>query len=116
MGIVESDQVLPFRNLASISVAQALQLGPRFFKEIRLTNTVFRPRACHNIHINKLRPRQKGRHFDGDIFKCISVDESVWMSIKISMILFPMVENSSIGSENGLVTWSQQAVFWTNDG
>ena len=33
--------------------------------------------------INTLEPRQNGRDFADDIFKCISLKESVWISIKI---------------------------------
>ena len=36
-------------------------------------------------HLNKLRPRQNGRHFADDIFKCIFGNENVWISIKISL-------------------------------
>ena len=35
-----------------------------------------------------LRPRQNGRHF-ADIFKCISLNENVWISIKISLNFVP---------------------------
>ena len=34
--------------------------------------------------LNTLRLRQKGRHFPDDIFKCIFLNENVWISIKIS--------------------------------
>ena len=34
--------------------------------------------------INTLRPRQNSRHFPDDIFKCIFLNENVWISIKIS--------------------------------
>ena len=33
--------------------------------------------------IIKLGPRQKGRHFAGDIFKYIFLNENVWISIKM---------------------------------
>ena len=36
--------------------------------------------------INTLRPRQNGRHFPDDIFKCIFLNESVWISINISLM------------------------------
>ena len=36
-------------------------------------------------NINTLRPRQNGRHSTGDIFKCISLNESIWIPIKISL-------------------------------
>ena len=34
--------------------------------------------------VNTLRPGQHGRHFAEDIFKCIFLNEKVWISIKIS--------------------------------
>ena len=34
---------------------------------------------------NTLRPKQNGRHFPNDIFKCIFLNENVWISIKISL-------------------------------
>ena len=33
--------------------------------------------------LNTLRPRQNGRHFTDDIFKCIFFNENVWILIKI---------------------------------
>ena len=36
------------------------------------------------IGINTLRPRQNGRHFTDDIFKCIFVNENVLIPINIS--------------------------------
>ena len=42
----------------------------------------------HNKYIcmiNTLRPRQNCRHFADDIFKCIFLNENVWISIQISL-------------------------------
>ena len=39
--------------------------------------------------LNTLRPRQNGRHFAEDIFKCIFLNENVWISIKISLKCVP---------------------------
>ena len=36
-----------------------------------------------------LRPRQNGRHFPDDIFKCIFVNENVWIACKISLRFVP---------------------------
>ena len=33
--------------------------------------------------VNTLRPRQNGRHFPDDIFKCIFLNENIWISIKM---------------------------------
>ena len=35
--------------------------------------------------INTLRPRQNGCHFPDNIFKCIFLNEEVWIAIKISL-------------------------------
>ena len=43
------------------------------------------PMSWHYQFINTLRPRQNGRHFPDDIFKCISFNENIWISIKISL-------------------------------
>ena len=37
------------------------------------------------IKINSLRQRQNGRHFADDIFKCIFLNENVWIPITISL-------------------------------
>ena len=36
-----------------------------------------------------MRPRQNGRHFTDDIFKCIFLNENVWIPIEISMTFVP---------------------------
>ena len=36
-------------------------------------------------HVTTLRPRQNGRHFADDTFKCIFLNGSVWISIKLSL-------------------------------
>ena len=38
----------------------------------------------HNT-VNKLGPRQNGCHLADDIFKCIFLNENVWIFIKISL-------------------------------
>ena len=39
--------------------------------------------------LNTLRPRQNRRHFADDIFKCIFLNETVWISIDISLKFVP---------------------------
>ena len=46
--------------------------------------------------VNTLRPRQKGRHFADDIFKCIFLNENVWIPIKISLKFVPLGPLSNI--------------------
>ena len=38
-----------------------------------------------NFGVNTLRPRQCGHHFLDNIFKCIFLNENLWISIKISL-------------------------------
>ena len=38
---------------------------------------------------NTLRPRQNGRHFADDLFKCIFLNENVWIPIEISLKFVP---------------------------
>ena len=46
--------------------------------------------------INTLRPRQDGRHFPDDIFKCIFLNENVLISIKISLKFVPKGQINNI--------------------
>ena len=50
-------------------------------------------RLCY---INKLRPRQNGRHFADKIFECIFLNENVWILHKISLKFIPKVRINNI--------------------
>ena len=41
------------------------------------------------VDVIKFRPRQNGRHFPDDIFKCVFVIENILISIKISLKFIP---------------------------
>ena len=41
------------------------------------------------LNLNTFRPRQNGRHFANDIFKCIFLNENVWIPIKNSLTFVP---------------------------
>ena len=45
--------------------------------------------AKSSKHLNTLRPRQNGRHFADDIFKCVFLNENVWIPIKITLKFVP---------------------------
>ena len=45
---------------------------------------------------NTLRPRQDGRRFPDDIFKCIFFNENAWISIKISLKFVPKGQINNI--------------------
>ena len=59
---------------------------------------------------NTLGPRQNERQFTDDIFKCISVNENVWIPIKISLKFDPK------GPINNIPALVPITIIWTNDG
>ena len=59
--------------------------------------------------LNTLRPRQNGRHFADDIFKCIFLNENVRISIKISLKFVP---KGPINNSTALV----QIMAWRRPG
>ena len=62
------------------------------------------------VLLNTLRPRQNGRHFADDIFKCIFLNENVSITIKISLKFVPK------GPINNIPALVQIMIIWTNDG
>ena len=46
--------------------------------------------------VNTLRPRQNGRRFTDDIFKCIYLNQNVWIPIKISLKFVPKAPINNI--------------------
>ena len=55
--------------------------------------------------IDKLRPRQNGHHFPDGIFKCILLNENVWISIKISLKYVPKGPINNILSLLHIMAW-----------
>ena len=55
--------------------------------------------------INTLRPRHNGRHFADDIFKCIFLNENVWIPIKISLKFVPKGPINYIPSLVHIMDW-----------
>ena len=58
---------------------------------------------CHVI--NTLRPRQNGRHFPDDIFKCIFLNENVSISIKISLKFVPKGPANNVPALVQIMGW-----------
>ena len=59
----------------------------------------------HNGALNTLRPRQNGRHFADDTFKCIFLNEKVWIPIKISFKFVPKGPVSNIPALVQIMAW-----------
>ena len=55
--------------------------------------------------INTLRPRQNGHHFPDDIFKCIFLNENVWIMIKNSLKFVPKGPISNIPALVQIMAW-----------
>ena len=55
--------------------------------------------------VNTLRPRQKGRHFTDDIFKCIFLNENVWMMVKSSLKFVPKGVINNIPALVYIMAW-----------
>ena len=55
--------------------------------------------------LNTLRQRQNGRYFADDIFKCIFLNENVWISLKMSLKFVPMVWISNIPALVQIMAW-----------
>ena len=56
-------------------------------------------------YLNSLRPRQNGRHFADDIFKCIFLNENVWIPIKISLKFVPRSPINNIPALVQIMAW-----------
>ena len=56
-------------------------------------------------YFNTLRPRQNGRHFADDIFKCIFLNENVWIPIKNSLKFVPQGPINNIPALVQIMAW-----------
>ena len=61
--------------------------------------------SCSSLTLNTLRPRQHGHHFPDDIFKCIFVNENVWISIKFSLNIVPGGPINNIPALVQIMAW-----------
>ena len=67
-----------------------------------MINDTLTPRE---LMFNTLRPRQNGGHFPDDIFKCIFLNENVWIPIKISLKFVPKVPINDIRALVQIMAW-----------
>ena len=54
-----------------------------------------------------LRPRQNGWHFADDNFKCIFLNENVWIAINISLKFVPKGQINNIPALFQIIAWHQ---------
>ena len=64
-------------------------------------------RSCEGrmVGINTLRLRQNGRHFADDVFKCIFLNENMWISLKISLRYVPKGLINNIPALVQIMAW-----------
>ena len=55
--------------------------------------------------VNTLRPRHNGRHFADDIFKCILLNENVWITINNSLKFVPSGPINNIAALFQIMAW-----------
>ena len=58
--------------------------------------------------INTLRPRQVGGHFPDDVFKCIFLNENIWISIKISLKFVTKGPINNIPASVQIMAWRRR--------
>ena len=54
---------------------------------------------------NTLRPRQNGRRFADDIFKCILLNENLWIPLMISLKFVPQVRINNFSALVQIMAW-----------
>ena len=57
------------------------------------------------LRVNTLRLRQNGHNFPGDVFKCIFLNENVWISLRISLKFVPKVPINNIPTLVQITAW-----------
>ena len=63
------------------------------------------------IPFNTLKQRKNGRHFADDISKCIFLNESVWISLEISLNIVPKVPINNISALVQVMALLRQAII-----
>ena len=59
----------------------------------------------YQSNVNTLRPRQNGRHFADAIFKCIFLNENIWIPIKKSLKFVPKGPINNTPSLVQIMAW-----------
>ena len=88
-----------FQSLVRSAAASLPNLGDRMQKSY----------TSYHEELNTLRPNQNGRHFPDNSFRCIFLNENVWISIKISLKFVP---KGPIANNPALV----QIIAWRRTG
>ena len=63
----------------------------------------------HSVTVNTMKPIQNGRHFADDIFKCIFLNQNVWISLNISLKFVSKGPINNIPALIQIMVWCRQA-------
>ena len=76
-------------------------------KLVRVDRLIWHCQLVASIYhiFNTLRLRQNGRHFADDVFKCIFLNENVWISLKISLRFVSKVPIDNIPALVQIMAW-----------
>ena len=88
------------------SVSLCLNILSTWYSSVDIIRWIFNDRA-NPSSIDTLRPRQNGYHFTNSIFKCIFLNENVWIPIKISLRFVPKCPINNISSLLQIMAWHQ---------
>ena len=87
-----------------VAFSKALLWNKKGNFEISLTLVTCGP-ADSSDSVNTLRARQNGRYFADNIFKCIFLNENVWIAIKISLKFVPKGSINNIPALLQMMAW-----------
>ena len=71
------------QNNCHTTFYKVLDVSPEHRPDLKPARKYFRYNDNGGFIGNRLRPMQNGRHFPDDIFKCIFVNENIWILIDI---------------------------------
>ena len=103
--------------IGTIVSEMLIEMHPLSFKSMHLkmsSSKWWHLRQC----VNTLKPRQNGRRFAEDMFKCIFMNERFCISIRISLNFVskaPIDNKSALVQIMGMAPNRRQAIIWTDD-
>ena len=82
-----------------------LRIGDRLYSGTNADLLSIGPLGTSFMKISTLRPTQNCRQFAGDIFKCIFLNENLWISLKVSLKFVPRVGINNIPALVLIMAW-----------
>ena len=77
---LDSQEIVHFNSTSQASYGVTIVTGEKY----HLLYWWYSPYQKDQALLNTLRPRQNGRHYPDDIFRCIFLNKNIQISIKIS--------------------------------